>query len=120
MQPGSLPAGLVAELETASRLVHQQSLQQTQLLEGLEHALAELSEHRLLIQNRQAAPSMAQQTAADGTMRLQISCDMCNRKLSLVAGRFGRHFDLREDMSLVDAQTSKSSSAACVCLLASC
>lgn len=93
VQSGSTSAGLVAELETASRLVHQQSLQQAQLLDGLEHALAELSEQRLLIQNRQAGPSMDQQTTADGTMRPQITCDTCNRLLSLVAGCFGRHFD---------------------------
>ncbi len=54
-QPGTASAGLVTELATASRLVHQQSVQQAKLLEGLERALSELSEHRLLIQNPQAA-----------------------------------------------------------------
>jgi len=69
---GATPAALVAELEAASRLVHHQSLQQAQLLEGLEHALSELSEHRLLIQNPQAAVGTSQQGGADGTFQLHI------------------------------------------------
>lgn len=101
VQSDSTPAGLVAELETASRLVHQQSLQQAQLLDGLEHALAELSEQRLLIQNRQAAHSMDQQTTADGTMRPQTTCDTCNRLLSLLAGCLGGHFDLTRTCHLL-------------------
>lgn len=64
---GATPAALVAELEAASRLVHHQSLQQAQLLEGLEHALSELSEHRLLIQNPPAAGGTSQQGGSDGT-----------------------------------------------------
>ncbi len=67
---GATPAALVAELEAASRLVHHQSLQQAQLLEGLEHALSELSEHRLLIQNPQAAVGTSQQGGSDGTFQL--------------------------------------------------
>lgn len=49
-------ADLVAELEATSQLVQQQSLRQAELLEGLEQALLQLSEHRLLIQNPVAAP----------------------------------------------------------------
>ena len=69
---GATPAALVAELEAASRLVHHQSLQQAQLLEGLEHALSELSEHRLLIQNPPAAGGTSQQGGSDGTFQLHI------------------------------------------------
>ncbi|DBA80580.1 TPA: hypothetical protein ACH3X1_007841 [Trebouxia sp. C0004] len=63
VQSGTTAAAFVAELETASRLVHTQSLQQAHLLEGLERALSQLSEHRLLIQNPQpvAAPGPQQQ-----------------------------------------------------------
>ncbi len=53
MQPSSASTALLAELTAASQLVHQQSRQQAELLEGLEHALSQLSEHRLLIQNPQ-------------------------------------------------------------------
>jgi len=67
---GATPAALVAELEAASKLVHHQSLQQAQLLEGLEHALSELSEHRLLIQNPQAAVGTSQQSGSDGTFSI--------------------------------------------------
>lgn len=48
-------AAFVAELQSATRLVHQQSLQQEALLEGLEHALSQLSEQRLLVQHPQSA-----------------------------------------------------------------
>ena len=54
-QADTASAALVAELETASRLVHKQSLQQAELLEGLELALSQLSEHRLLVHKPQAA-----------------------------------------------------------------
>ncbi len=66
---GATPAALVAELEATSRLVHHQSLQQAQLLEGLERALSELSEHRLLIQNPQVAVSTSHQGGSDGTFQ---------------------------------------------------
>ncbi len=67
------PAALVAELEATSRMVHHQSLQQAQLLEGLERALSELSEHRLLIQNPQAAAvGTSQQGGSDRTFQLHI------------------------------------------------
>ena len=59
MQAGTASAALVAELETASRLVHKQSLQQAELLEGLELALSQLSEHRLLVHKPQAAAAAA-------------------------------------------------------------
>ena len=52
---GTESAAFVAELQTATRLVHKQSLQQEALLEGIERALSQLSEQRLLIQNPQAA-----------------------------------------------------------------
>ena len=61
VQFGVASAALVAEMETASRLVHTQSLQQAQLLEGLERALSQLSEHRLLIQNPQPDAAVSQQ-----------------------------------------------------------
>ena len=83
---GATPAALVAELEAASRLVHHQSLQQAQLLEGLEHALSELSEHRLLIQNPQAAVGTSQQAGSDGTSRfhtaLLLGLFQCVHKLT--------------------------------------
>ena len=69
---GATSAALVAELEAASRLVHHQSLQQAQLLEGLERALSELSEHRLLIQNPQAAVGTSGQGGSDGTFPFHI------------------------------------------------
>jgi len=47
------------ELETASRLVHKQSVQQAELLEGIEHALSQLSEQCLLIQDPRAAAVMS-------------------------------------------------------------
>ena len=61
VQTGTASAALVAQLEAASQLVHHQSLQQAQLLEGLERALSELSEHCMLIQNPQASMLDAQQ-----------------------------------------------------------
>ena len=66
VQPGTASAALVAEMESASRLVHTQSLQQAQLLEGLERALSQLSEHRLLIQNPQPDAAVSQQQDKDG------------------------------------------------------
>ena len=58
LQPGSVSAAFVAELQSATRLVHKQSLQQEALLEGIEQALSQLSEQRLLVQNPQAATVM--------------------------------------------------------------
>lgn len=52
-------AVFLAELETASRLVHKQSVQQAELLEGIEHALSQLSEQCLLIQDPRAAAVMS-------------------------------------------------------------
>ena len=52
-------AVFLAELETASKLVHKQSVQQAELLRGIEHALSQLSEQRLLIQDPQAAAVMS-------------------------------------------------------------
>lgn len=45
------PAEFAAELAATSRLVQQQSERQAEMLEGLEHALSQLSQHRLLIEN---------------------------------------------------------------------
>ena len=59
VQPGTVSAAVVAELQSATRLVHQQSLQQEALLEGIEHALSQLSKQRLLVQNPQAAVVMS-------------------------------------------------------------
>ena len=59
VQSSSQSAALVAELEATSRLVHKQSLQQAELLNGLEQALAQLSEHRLLVQNPTGRPDQA-------------------------------------------------------------
>ena len=42
---------IAAELEATSRLVQQQSARQAELLEGLQHALSQISQHCLLIQN---------------------------------------------------------------------
>ena len=64
VQSGTAPSALVAELEIASGLVHKQSLQQAELLEGLERALSQLSEHRLLVQNPQAAAMSNQEDAS--------------------------------------------------------
>ena len=52
-------AVFLAELETASRLVHKQSVQQAELLKGIEQALSQLSEQRLLIQDPRAAAVMS-------------------------------------------------------------
>ena len=73
LQPGSAESTtLVAELEATSRLVHQQSLQQAELLSGLERALSQLSEHRLLVQNPQATPGQSyRQTDASAASRQQ-------------------------------------------------
>lgn len=76
VQSGTTSAAFAAELETASRLVHTQSLQQAQLLEGLERALSQLSEHRLLIQNPQpaAVPGSQQQEQHAGTIPIFMLC----------------------------------------------
>ena len=42
---------VTAELAATSRLVQQQSARQAELLEGLEHALSQISQHCLVIQN---------------------------------------------------------------------
>ena len=51
---------IAAELEATSLLVQQQSARQAELLEGLEHALSQISQHCLLIQNptAQSEPSV--------------------------------------------------------------
>lgn len=46
---------LLAELTATSHLVQQQSARQAELLEGLQHALSHISQHRLLLQNPSAA-----------------------------------------------------------------
>ena len=76
VQSATTSAAFAAELETASRLVHTQSLQQAQLLEGLERALSQLSEHRLLIQNPQpaAAQGSQQQKQQAGTILIFMLC----------------------------------------------
>ncbi|KAL0020772.1 hypothetical protein WJX77_012245 [Trebouxia sp. C0004] len=60
-QLNPVSAVLLAELETASRLVHKQSVQQAELLKGIEHALSQLSEQRLLIQDPHAVAVMSHQ-----------------------------------------------------------
>ena len=87
VQPGTASAALVAEMETASRLVHTQSLQQAQLLEGLERALSQLSEHRLLVQNPQPAAAASQQQDKDGmstspTPACAVSASTCTSNAS--------------------------------------
>lgn len=72
-QLSAAPAALLAELESASRLVHTQSAQQAELLAGLEHALAQLSEHRLLIQHPQAAAAVHDKAALHIGMLLEES-----------------------------------------------
>ena len=92
VQSGTTSAAFAAELETASRLVHTQSLQQAQLLEGLERALSQLSEHRLLIQNPQpvAALGSQQQEQHAGTILMLTLCP----GLAAVAMRFRFVHDL--------------------------
>ena len=54
LQPQQAPpthAEVAAELAATSRLVQQQSARQAELLEGLEHALSQISQQCLLIQN---------------------------------------------------------------------
>lgn len=68
LQPSTSTAKLAAELAATSHLVHQQSLQQAELLQGLEHALSELSQHRLLIQNPIPQPEASQEVAPEGKM----------------------------------------------------
>ena len=74
LQPRASTAELAAELAATSQLVHQQSLQQAELLQGLEHALSELSQHRLLIQNPTAQPEASQETAPEGIMLALSAC----------------------------------------------
>ena len=63
-------AVFLAELETASRLVHKQSVQQAELLKGIEHALSQLSEQRLLIQDPQAVAVMSHEEGVSHKGRL--------------------------------------------------
>ena len=60
----------LAELETASRLVHKQSVQQDELLKGIEHALSQLSEQRLLIQNPLAVAALSHKEGVSHKGRL--------------------------------------------------
>ena len=66
----SARAELAAELAATSQLVQQQSLRQAELLEGLEHALSQISQHRLLIQNpaAQLEPSESVAEAQTGVV----------------------------------------------------
>ena len=66
LHPSTAQVDLVAELVATSQLVQQQSLRQAELLEGLEQALLQLSEHRFLIQNPLALPqdSLSGETGA--------------------------------------------------------
>ncbi len=66
----SASAVFLAELETASRLVHKQSVQQAELLRGIEHALSQLSEQRLLIQDPQAVAVMRRKEGVSHKGRL--------------------------------------------------
>ena len=87
VQPGTVSAAFVAELQSATRLVHQQSLQQEALLEGIEHALSQLSEQRLLVQNAQAAAvTSSDQGVLSGEWRLLVQHEVnsaCARPMSL-------------------------------------
>ena len=73
-------AEVTAELAATSRLVQQQSARQAELLEGLEHALSQISQHCLLIQNptAQVEPSVAgvlpEQTGAVSAYLLLSNC----------------------------------------------
>ena len=81
VQPGqahSTHAKVAAELATTSRLVQQQSARQAELLEGLEHALSQISQHCLLIQNptAQLVPSEQLPEAQTGVLSAYVR-DCC-------------------------------------------
>ncbi|KAL0024068.1 hypothetical protein WJX79_002467 [Trebouxia sp. C0005] len=81
---GATPAALVAELEAASRLVHHQSLQQAQLLEGLEHALSELKGPVVCLQSAETQPNLGPRGQPDGhTLRRRQSFNHGNDRLGL-------------------------------------
>lgn len=70
-------AAFIAELQSATRLVHEQSLQQEALLEGLEHALTQLSEQRLLVQQPHSAAVMrSDEGVPSGGGMLLLACTM--------------------------------------------
>ena len=69
-QLSTASAVFLAELETASRLVHKQSVQQAELLKGIEHALSQLSEQRLLILDPQAVAVISHQEGVSHNGRL--------------------------------------------------
>ena len=72
-RPSVTAAELAAELAATSQLVQQQSLQQAELMQGLEHALSELSQQRLLIQNPIAQPEASASPDEAGNM-LAVVC----------------------------------------------
>ena len=91
VQPGSASAAIIAELEVASRLVHQQSLQQAQLLAGIERTLSQLSQQRLLVQDPDAAalPSTEEDLLHDGRWPLKaevrpVVCELSPAALTLL------------------------------------
>ena len=94
VQAGSASAALVAELEAASQLVHKQSLQQAELLEGLERALSQLSEHRLLIQNPQARLQALAEDRWQGTALTQCATHFHTRS------GFSSPIDTKLDLTL--------------------
>ena len=75
-QPATVSAAFVAELQTATRLVHEQSLKQEALLEGIEHALSQLSQQRLLVQNPQAAAVMSNEEGVPSVGEWPVWCTM--------------------------------------------
>ena len=79
-EPGLPHTDLVAELAMTSQLVQQQSLQQAELLAGLESALAQLSEHRLLILNPLPPTERSPDTALGKLavdVQATLSCTSC-------------------------------------------
>lgn len=66
--PSLTHSDVAAELAATSRLVQQQSVRQAELMEGLEHALSQLSQHCLLIRHPTAQPELSEVEPYPGTV----------------------------------------------------
>ena len=79
LQAGPTHPEVAAELAATSLLVQQQSARQAELLEGLEQALSQISQHRLLVQNpsAQLQPLLEEGTSDAETCVVSAYHDCC-------------------------------------------
>lgn len=72
--PSLAHSGVASELAATSRLVQQQSVRQAELMEGLEYALSQLSQHCLLIRHPTAQLELSEMQPCPGMVVATSEC----------------------------------------------